>query len=168
MNYADSQFADPADSHRSSYLDDPIDHLELPLDCHVRLDTAIEAIAGLGLSLAITQAIVDALTSIPDGEQVIAASRAAYSLRLMLGEIIGSKNPRLVAEAAGLWVGLLFRGNSESEIAVKHGVSRQDVSKLVVAYQLSHGIGRARGNKKIESKKIYRNGNSGRGGLKHK
>ena len=65
--------------------------MELPLECHIRLGTAVEAIARLGLDPALTEAIVDALTGIPDGEQVIAASRAAYSLRVMLAEIIGSK-----------------------------------------------------------------------------
>jgi hypothetical protein len=158
-------FHDPADSSLASFAIDmgkinPGDEFSVVLS--KARDCVNEALAKMQLNCEAgiqnaAEILREAISFID--EPVVEVSKAASAIREILATIIESENPRLEAECMGLSVGLIFDAASMNQVAQKHGISRQAVSRRVRDYQTEKGIISALYNKRQGSRIGYANSN---------
>ena len=72
------------------------------------------------------------------------------------GEIKSSKNPGLTIECVALASGLSYLGDSQQEIATRHGVTRAAVSKRCVEFCNAIGLEPSRAMRSVEAREAYR------------
>ncbi len=77
-------------------------------------------------------------------------------LRRVIGEIKSSKNPGLTIECVALASGLSYLGDSQQEIATRHGVTRAAVSKRCVQFCEAIGLEPSRAMRSLEAREAYR------------
>ena len=77
-------------------------------------------------------------------------------LRRVIGEIKSSKNPGLTIECVALASGLSYLGDSQQEIATRHGVTRAAVSKRCVEFCNAIGLEPSRAMRSVEAREAYR------------
>jgi hypothetical protein len=83
-------------------------------------------------------------------------------LRRLVGELIGQDNARLSLECLALVTGLSYCGDSMTEIAARHGVTRAAVSKRCVELSRALNLKPSRAMRSISARQSYR-----RARLKH-
>jgi hypothetical protein len=83
-------------------------------------------------------------------------------LRRLVGELIGQDNARLSLECLALVTGLAYCGDSMSEIAKRHGVTRAAVSKRCVELTRALNLNPSRAMRSLKARQSYR-----RARLKH-
>jgi hypothetical protein len=83
-------------------------------------------------------------------------------LRRLVGELIGQDNARLSLECLALVTGLSYCGDSMTEIAKRHGVTRAAVSKRCVELTRALNLKPSRAMRSIPARQSYR-----RARLKH-
>lgn len=83
-------------------------------------------------------------------------------LRRLVGELIGQDNARLSLECLALVTGLSYCGDSMTEIASRHGVTRAAVSKRCVELSRALNLKPSRAMRSISARQSYR-----RARLKH-
>jgi hypothetical protein len=83
-------------------------------------------------------------------------------LRRLVGELIGQNNARLSLECLALVTGLAYCGDSMSEIAKRHGVTRAAVSKRCVELTRTLNLKPSRAMRSLKARQSYR-----RSRLKH-
>jgi hypothetical protein len=83
-------------------------------------------------------------------------------LRRLVGELIGQDNARLSLECLALVTGLSYCGDSMTEIAARHGVTRAAVSKRCVELSRALNLQPSRAMRSISARQSYR-----RARLKH-
>lgn len=64
----------------------------------------------------------------------------ASALRVFVAEMHASKNKALTCECFSVATSLLYEGDSESEIARRHKISRAAVSKIIKGFQAMLGL----------------------------
>ncbi|MBP72827.1 MAG: hypothetical protein CMA70_04505 [Euryarchaeota archaeon] len=77
-------------------------------------------------------------------------------LRRVIGEIKSSKNPGLTIECVALASGLSYLGDSQQEIATRHGVTRAAVSKRCVEFCNAIGLDPSRAMRSLDAREAYR------------
>lgn len=84
---------------------------------------------------------------ISEREDLEATSEANYSddvnqaaLRCLIAEILAAKNAKLVVECMALVSGIVYDGDTEADIARRHGVTRAAVSKICKAMMPIFGL----------------------------
>jgi hypothetical protein len=82
--------------------------------------------------------------------------RLHHVLRRMVGELLHDSNPRLSLECLALVTGLAYLGDSMTEIAKRHGVTRAAVSKRCVALTLTLGLPPSRAMRSLAARDAYR------------
>lgn len=75
--------------------------------------------------------------------------------RRIIGELLAQDNMRLTAECLALVTGLVYDGNSMTETAKRHGVTRAAVSKRCVEIADALGLPPARAMKRLTARKTY-------------
>lgn len=75
--------------------------------------------------------------------------------RIILGELLSQDNVRLTAECMALVTGLTYDGNSMTQTAKRHGVTRAAVSKRCVDIADALGLPPARAMKQLTARKTY-------------
>jgi hypothetical protein len=83
-------------------------------------------------------------------------------LRRLVGELIGQDHARLSLECLALVTGLSYCGDSMTEIAARHGVTRAAVSKRCVELSRALNLKPSRAMRSISARQSYR-----RARLKH-
>jgi hypothetical protein len=83
-------------------------------------------------------------------------------LRRLVGELIGQDNARLSLECLALVTGLAYCGDSMTEIAKRHGVTRAAVSKRCVELTRALNLSPSRAMRSLPARQNYR-----RARLKH-
>lgn len=83
-------------------------------------------------------------------------------LRRLVGELIGQDNARLSLECLALVTGLVYCGDSMTEIAKRHGVTRAAVSKRCVELTRALNLQPSRAMRSLPARQSYR-----RARLKH-
>ena len=83
-------------------------------------------------------------------------------LRRLVGELIGQDNARLSLECLALVTGLAYCGDSMTEIAKRHGVTRAAVSKRCVELTRALNLNPSRAMRSLPARQSYR-----RARLKH-
>ncbi len=83
-------------------------------------------------------------------------------LRRLVGELIGQDNARLSLECLALVTGLSYYGDSMTDIAKRHGVTRAAVSKRCVELSRALNLKPSRAMRSIPARQSYR-----RARLKH-
>jgi hypothetical protein len=83
-------------------------------------------------------------------------------LRRLVGELIGQDNARLSLECLALVTGLSYCGDSMTDIAKRHGVTRAAVSKRCVELSRALNLKPSRAMRSIPARQSYR-----RARLKH-
>lgn len=86
----------------------------------------------------------------PDGE------RLHDLLRRLVGELIGQDNARLSLECLALVTGLAYCGDSMTEIARRHGVTRAAVSKRCVELTRALNLKPSRAMRSLQARQSYR------------
>ena len=77
------------------------------------------------------------------------------AFRRMFGEIITQPNPQLNLECLALATGIAFMGDSETEIARRHGVTRSAVSKRCVELTERLGLPPSRAMRRLTARAAY-------------
>jgi len=77
-------------------------------------------------------------------------------LRRLLGEILGMQNRSLTVECLAIVSGLSYVGDSMSEIATRHGVTRAAVSKRCVELSERLSLPPSRAMRSLTARKSYR------------
>lgn len=77
-------------------------------------------------------------------------------LRRLVGELIGQDNARLSLECLALVTGLAYCGDSMTEIARRHGVTRAAVSKRCVELTRALNLQPSRAMRSIPARRSYR------------
>jgi len=77
-------------------------------------------------------------------------------LRRLLGEILGMQNRSLTVECLAIVSGLSYFGDSMSEIAMRHGVTRAAVSKRCVELTERLSLPPSRAMRSLTARKSYR------------
>jgi len=78
------------------------------------------------------------------------------AVRRVLGEVLSHDNARLTAECIALVSGLSYTGCSETEIAIRHGITRAAVSKRCVELTELLGLRPSRAMRSLTARKSYR------------
>jgi hypothetical protein len=76
-------------------------------------------------------------------------------LRRLLGELMAQSNMRLTVECLALVTGLSYSGNSMSEIAKRHRVTRAAVSKRCIAITEALGLPPSRAMRALTARSAY-------------
>lgn len=76
-------------------------------------------------------------------------------LRRMLGELKSQRKPGLSLECLCLVSGLAYQGDSQQEIAIRHGVTRAAVSKRSVELCKALGLEPSRAMRSLEAREAY-------------
>jgi hypothetical protein len=77
-------------------------------------------------------------------------------LRRLVGELIGQDNARLSLECLALVTGLAYCGDSMTDIAKRHGVTRAAVSKRCVELTRALHLKPSRAMRSVEARQSYR------------
>jgi hypothetical protein len=77
-------------------------------------------------------------------------------LRRLVGELIGQDNARLSLECLALVTGLSYFGDSMTEIAKRHGVTRAAVSKRCVELTRALNLKPSRAMRSVSARQSYR------------
>ncbi len=77
-------------------------------------------------------------------------------LRRLVGELIGQDNARLSLECLALATGLAYCGDSMTEIAKRHGVTRAAVSKRCVELTRALNLKPSRAMRSLQARSNYR------------
>lgn len=77
-------------------------------------------------------------------------------LRRLVGELIGQDNARLSLECLALVTGLVYCGDSMTEIAKRHGVTRAAVSKRCVELTRALNLNPSRAMRSVSARQSYR------------
>lgn len=77
-------------------------------------------------------------------------------LRRLVGELIGQDNARLSLECLALVTGLAYCGDSMTDIAKRHGVTRAAVSKRCVELTRALNLKPSRAMRSLNARKSYR------------
>lgn len=77
-------------------------------------------------------------------------------LRRLVGELIGQDNARLSLECLALVTGLVYCGDSMTEIAKRHGVTRAAVSKRCVELTRALNLQPSRAMRSLPARQSYR------------
>jgi hypothetical protein len=77
-------------------------------------------------------------------------------LRRLVGELIGQDNARLSLECLALVTGLAYCGDSMTDIAKRHGVTRAAVSKRCVELTRALNLKPSRAMRSVEARQSYR------------
>ena len=89
--------------------------------------------------------------------QPIHDTEAAWSTaRHVLGEVLNHANARLTAECIALVSGLIYSGDSMTDIAKRHGISRAAVSKRCVELTELLNLRPSRAMRSLTARKTYR------------
>lgn len=84
-------------------------------------------------------------------------TEAAWSTaRHVLGEVLNHDNARLTAECIALVSGLIYSGDSMTDIAKRHGISRAAVSKRCVELTELLNLRPSRAMRSLTARKSYR------------
>jgi len=84
-------------------------------------------------------------------------NEAAWSTaRHVLGEVLNHANARLTAECIALVSGLIYSGDSMTDIAKRHGISRAAVSKRCVELTELLNLRPSRAMRSLTARKTYR------------
>ena len=78
------------------------------------------------------------------------------TVRRVLGEVLSHANARLTAECIALVSGMSYAGDSMTEIAKRHGISRAAVSKRCVELTELLGLRPSRAMRSLTARKAYR------------
>ena len=78
------------------------------------------------------------------------------TVRRVLGEVLSHGNARLTAECIALVSGLSYAGDSMTEIAKRHGITRAAVSKRCVELTELLGLRPSRAMRSLTARKSYR------------
>ena len=76
-------------------------------------------------------------------------------VRRLLGELLIQKNARLALECLALTSGLAFLGDSMTEIARRHGITRAAVSKRCVELAQKIGLPPSRAMRSLTARVAY-------------
>ncbi len=88
---------------------------------------------------------------------IIRDNEAAWSTaRHVLGEVLNHANARLTAECIALVSGLIYSGDSMTDIAKRHGISRAAVSKRCVELTELLNLRPSRAMRSLTARKSYR------------
>ena len=89
--------------------------------------------------------------------QPICATEAAWATaRHVLGEVLNHANARLTAECIALVSGLIYSGDSMTDIAQRHGITRAAVSKRCVELTELLNLRPSRAMRSLTARKSYR------------
>lgn len=92
--------------------------------------------------------------------QDIVRRLVAAHLRVMVAELLGAKNKALAIETLSFATGLIYEGDTESDIARRYGVTRSAVCKLVKFWQKLFNLPpRASGRKLTTCRKYVQRAN---------
>lgn len=91
-----------------------------------------------------------------DNEDERSCATTLDVLRKIVGELLARSNSRLSLECLALATGLSYRGNSQTEIGDRHGVSRAAVSARCVDLCNALGIDPSRAMKSKRARESYR------------
>jgi len=90
-------------------------------------------------------------------QQPICDTEAAWSTaRHVLGEVLNHSNARLTAECIALVSGLIYSGDSMTDIAQRHGITRAAVSKRCVELTELLNLRPSRAMRSLTARKSYR------------
>ncbi len=84
------------------------------------------------------------------------AERLHDLLRRLVGELIGQDNARLSLECLALVTGLAYCGDSMTDIAKRHGVTRAAVSKRCVELTRALNLKPSRAMRSLKARQSYR------------
>jgi hypothetical protein len=116
--------------------------------------------AGIGVSRdAAEQSAAQTLDEIaaPDAEQGISAGdlRIMEALQRLIGELVTDRNPRLAIETLALVCSIAYQGNSLTEIAARHGLTRAAVSKRCLELSERLGVKNRRALRSDHAREAY-------------
>ena len=87
----------------------------------------------------------------------IADSAAVHDLlRLLIGELLGQDNARLSVECLALVTGLAYDGDSMTDIAKRHSITRAAVSKRCVEFTHALRLDPCRAMRSLKARESYR------------
>ena len=87
-----------------------------------------------------------------------ADSEAAHDLlRLLIGELLSQDNARLSVECLALVPGLAYDGDSMTDIAKRHSITRAAVSKRCVEFTHALRLDPCRAMRSLKARESYRN-----------
>jgi hypothetical protein len=90
-------------------------------------------------------------------QQPICDTESAWATaRHVLGEVLNHANARLTAECIALVSGLIYSGDSMTEIAQRHGITRAAVSKRCVELTELLNLRPSRAMRSLTARKSYR------------
>ncbi len=93
----------------------------------------------------------------PDPKSAPDDNEAAWSTaRHVLGEVLNHANARLTAECIALVSGLIYTGDSMTDIAKRHGISRAAVSKRCVELTELLNLRPSRAMRSLTARNTYR------------
>lgn len=92
----------------------------------------------------------------PDAPQPTDGERLHDLLRRLVGELVGQNNARLSLECLALVTGLAYDGDSMTEIAKRHGVTRAAVSKRCVELTQALNLKPSRAMRSLKARHSYR------------
>jgi hypothetical protein len=95
----------------------------------------------------------------PEAEPQVNASDARTAITLILSRVVESNEPELEAKIMAMAVGITFAEASQTELGVRFGVSRQDISKRIREFQDELEIACTGWNKRVSSRDNYRRSN---------
>jgi hypothetical protein len=116
--------------------------------------------AGIGLSRdAAEQSAAQTLEEIaaPDPDEGISPGdlRIMEALQKLIGELVTDRNPRLAVECLALTTGIAYAGNSLTEIAARHGLTRAAVSKRCLELSERLGVKNRRALRSDHAREAY-------------
>lgn len=92
----------------------------------------------------------------PNAPQAADGERLHDLLRRLVGELVGQNNARLSLECLALVTGLAYDGDSMTEIAKRHGVTRAAVSKRCVELTQALNLKPSRAMRSLKARHSYR------------
>jgi hypothetical protein len=115
---------------------------------------------GIGLSRdAAEQSSAQTLDEIaaPDPDEGISAGdlRIMEALQKLIGELVTDRNPRLAIETLALVSSIAYQGNSLTEIAARHGLTRAAVSKRCLELSERLGVKNRRALRSDHAREAY-------------
>jgi DNA-binding CsgD family transcriptional regulator len=116
--------------------------------------------AGVGLSCdAAEQGAAQSFDEIaaPDPDEGISTGdlRIMEALQKLIGELVTDRNPRLATECLALVCSIAYQGNSLTEIAARHGLSRAAISKRCLEMSERLGVKNRRALRSDHAREAY-------------
>jgi hypothetical protein len=91
----------------------------------------------------------------PKAKADISSNQIWDIMRRLVGELVQDKNPGLTMDCATLVAGLVYKGNTMTEIAMKHGTTRAAVSKRCIELTDTLGLKPSRAMRSMYARKSY-------------